>query len=483
MSFPSSEQRFQAADEVAGFFAAQAERRKEADHVGPAGAGEDVLLIDEALAQLFDRIVKLHSDHEALSAHLAYAGQMFQLVHEVRTHGGGILDKVFAFDYVEHGKSRGAGQMVSAEGGAEHSVDGFENRADEHGAHGEAVGDSLGHGDEVGADAGVLMGKETAAAPVAGLYLVEDEDGAGGGTKVAQALQILGSGQHDSPDALYAFDDDGADVAFLYLAAGGSLTRLVVVTFTRASADDMKSLRKAIAGAEKTPKGFHEMWNESFGDTYREGYGLTEATPVVGVNLPDRDFGFFSTGSRKGSIGKLFPGMQAKILDPTTLAPLPFGEQGLLAMRGANIFAGYLDNPKATAEALHGEWLITGDLSRIDKDGFLYIDGRLSRFSKIGGEMVPHATVETALNNELGFAASDTPLIAVSSRLDEGKGEALVLLSATDITLADVKNALRKAGISNLWHPKYLVRVDKIPLLPSGKLDLKTIGELAKRTQ
>lgn len=250
-----------------------------------------------------------------------------------------------------------------------------------------------------------------------------------------------------------------------------------------ASADDMKSLRKAIAGAEKTPKGFHEMWNESFGDTYREGYGLTEATPVVGVNLPDRDFGFFSTGSRKGSIGKLFPGMQAKILDPTTLAPLPFGEQGLLAMRGANIFAGYLDNPKATAEALHGEWLITGDLSRIDKDGFLYIDGRLSRFSKIGGEMVPHATVETALNNELGFAASDTPLIAVSSRLDEGKGEALVLLSATDITLADVKNALRKAGISNLWHPKYLVRVDKIPLLPSGKLDLKTIGELAKRPQ
>ena len=87
------------------------------------------------------------------------------------------------------------------------------------------------------------------------------------------------------------------------------------------------------------------------------------------------------------------------------------------------------------------------------------------------------------VSNELGFAASDTPLIAVSSRLDEGKGEALVLLSATDITLADVKNALRKAGISNLWHPKYLVRVDKIPLLPSGKLDLKTIGELAKRPQ
>ena len=108
MSFPSSEQRFQAADEVAGFFAAQAERRKEADHVGPAGAGEDVLLIDEALAQLFDRIVKLHSDHEALSAHLAYAGQMFQLVHEVRTHGGGILyHEGRYYWYGEHRPERG----------------------------------------------------------------------------------------------------------------------------------------------------------------------------------------------------------------------------------------------------------------------------------------------------------------------------------------------------------------------------------------
>lgn len=247
-----------------------------------------------------------------------------------------------------------------------------------------------------------------------------------------------------------------------------------------AKPEDMKTLRMAIAGAEKTPIGFHEIWNAAFGDTYREGYGLTEASPVVGVNTKTKDFGWFSTGTRKGSIGKLFPGMRAKILHPATLAEMPFGQQGLLAMQGANIFAGYLDNRAATDSALQDGWLVTGDLARLDPDGFLYIDGRVSRFSKIGGEMVPHATVEAALNTELKLADSDIPLIAISSRLDEGKGESLVLLAATDITLSQAKDALRRAGISNLWQPKHIVKIDKIPLLPSGKLDLKKISELAK---
>lgn len=247
-----------------------------------------------------------------------------------------------------------------------------------------------------------------------------------------------------------------------------------------AKPEDMKTLRMAIAGAEKTPIGFHEIWNAAFGDTYREGYGLTEASPVVGVNTKTKDFGWFSTGTRKGSIGKLFPGMRAKILHPATLAEMTFGQQGLLAMQGANIFAGYLDNRAATDSALQDGWLVTGDLARLDPDGFLYIDGRVSRFSKIGGEMVPHATVEAALNTELKLADSDIPLIAISSRLDEGKGESLVLLAATDITLSQAKDALRRAGISNLWQPKHIVKIDKIPLLPSGKLDLKKISELAK---
>ena len=173
--------------------------------------------------------------------------------------------------------------------------------------------------------------------------------------------------------------------------------------------------------------------------------------------------------------------MQAKILDADTLEELPLGEQGLLSLRGANVFAGYLDNPEATSKALAGEWLVTGDLARLDKDGFLYVDGRISRFSKIGGEMVPHATVESALVSQLGFGDSEIPMLAVSSRLDESKGEALVLLSAADISLPEVKKAAREAGLSNLWHPKHIVRVDKIPVLPTGKLDLREIAAIAAK--
>lgn len=249
-----------------------------------------------------------------------------------------------------------------------------------------------------------------------------------------------------------------------------------------AEKEDMQSLRMAIAGAEKTPAGFEELWNSRFSpNSYKEGYGLTETSPVVGVNMPDVDYGWYSTGTRKGSIGKLFPGMRAKILDASTLKPLPFGERGLLALQGANVFAGYLNNPEATKNTLNGGWIVMGDLARIDKDGFLFIDGRLSRFSKIGGEMVPHATVESALSNALGFDKSDIPLIAISSKLDEGKGEALVLITTVDIDHRQVKEALKAEGISNLWTPKHIVKTDRIPLLPSGKLNLKELSKIAEQ--
>ena len=249
-----------------------------------------------------------------------------------------------------------------------------------------------------------------------------------------------------------------------------------------AAKEDLQCLRMAIAGAEKTPEGFEELWNSTFNPgSYKEGYGLTETSPVAGVNLPAADYGWYSTGARKGSIGKLFVGMRARVLDPATLEPVEFGKQGLLSLQGANVFAGYLNNPEATQNALKDGWLITGDLSRLDADGFVYVDGRLSRFSKIGGEMVPHATVESALSRALGLDKSEVPLIAVSSTLDEGKGEALVLLTTIDIEHRQVNEALKSEGISNLWTPKHIVKVDKIPLLASGKLNLKELSRMAKQ--
>lgn len=249
--------------------------------------------------------------------------------------------------------------------------------------------------------------------------------------------------------------------------------------------EKLASLKYVIAGAEKTPEGFAEAWEERFGSTYFEGYGLTETSPVVSVNLPAKPRGVSypgrsEDGNRRGSVGRLFPGLSARILDPETREELSCDSTGLLALRGPNIFEGYLDDPKRTAEVKEGDWFVTGDLARFDEDGFLYIEGRLSRFSKIGGEMVPHGTVEQALVEAYGLLDSEEPMLAVAARADEAKGEALVLLAAMDIEAHDMREKLASAGFTNLWIPKEIRRVEAIPTLATGKLDLKGIQELAR---
>jgi acyl-[acyl-carrier-protein]-phospholipid O-acyltransferase/long-chain-fatty-acid--[acyl-carrier-protein] ligase len=150
----------------------------------------------------------------------------------------------------------------------------------------------------------------------------------------------------------------------------------------------------------------------------------------------------------------------------------------MLWLRGVNIFEGYLLDPERTAEVLCDGWLKTGDLGQFDEDGFLYIEGRLSRFSKIGGEMVPHEAIESKIVDLLGLSGRDERPIAIMGVQDEAKGEALVLLSAVDIDLAELRKQLHEAGISNLWIPKRVQNVDSIPVLASGKLDLKKCREL-----
>ena len=131
------------------------------------------------------------------------------------------------------------------------------------------------------------------------------------------------------------------------------------------------------------------------------------------------------------------PGIAAEIRDPETGAKLSLHEPGMLWLRGPNIFEGYLDDPKRTAEVLHDGWLKTGDLGRFDEDGFLFIEGRLSRFSKIGGEMVPHETVEQKILSALGAWRTKASAPSRSLRsIDEQKGEALVLLSTMQIDQA-----------------------------------------------
>lgn len=251
----------------------------------------------------------------------------------------------------------------------------------------------------------------------------------------------------------------------------------------RVDPEQLRSLKVVVAGAEKTPEGFHEAWEARFPNcAYLEGYGLTETTPVVAVNLPGEvrtAKGEMKYGCRRGSVGRLFNGMAVRVLDPVTRERQPLHERGILAFKGVNIFRGYLGEPEKTQQVLDGDWLITGDLGRVDDDGFLYIEGRLSRFSKIGGEMVPHGTVETEIAKVLGVFDSDIPKIAVTSRSDESKGEALVLLSTLDLSPDELKNKLAEVDLPNLWIPREIIKVEAIPTLASGKLDLKGLKAVA----
>ncbi|RYD36880.1 MAG: 2-acyl-glycerophospho-ethanolamine acyltransferase, partial [Verrucomicrobiaceae bacterium] len=190
--------------------------------------------------------------------------------------------------------------------------------------------------------------------------------------------------------------------------------------------------------------------------------------------------------SRSGSVGQLLPGMAIRITDPATDKDVPINQQGIIWFRGVNVFKGYLNQPAKSAEVLSDNWFRTGDVGRVDDDGFLYIEGRISRFSKIAGEMVPHETVEAAINKVLGLDSEAERRIAVVGVPDEQKGEAILLLStiagpALEQECIDLRYKLLDEGLSSLWCPKAIVPVAEIPVLASGKLDIKGCEALAKR--
>jgi len=250
----------------------------------------------------------------------------------------------------------------------------------------------------------------------------------------------------------------------------------------KAEPQQLRSTRLVIVGAEKMPLDLSERFFERFGKCVMEGYGLTETSPVVSVNLPDpipeRPDVQQQLLYRLGSVGKMAAGIAAEIRNPETNQKLSIYDSGMLWLRGPNIFEGYLKDPNRTAEVLHDGWLKTGDIGRLDEDGFLYIEGRLSRFSKIGGEMVPHEVVEQKIIAVLGLEGSERR-IAICGVPDQAKGEALLLLTAEPIEMDKLRSGLNEAGVPNLWIPKRSVVVENIPVLASGKLDIRRCQELA----
>ena len=245
----------------------------------------------------------------------------------------------------------------------------------------------------------------------------------------------------------------------------------------KASPEQLLSVELVVTGAEKLPRDVANAFQEKFGKEVLEGYGLTETAPVVSVNLPEpakhSPEDLVQLSSRPGSAGKLAPGIAGQIRDPETGRMLSFHETGMLWVKGANIFEGYLNDPKRTAEVLVEGWFKTGDLARFDEDGFLYIEGRVARFSKIGGEMVPHETLEVKIADALGIAGEETRTLCIVGIPDATKGEAIVLLSTREIDLPALRSKLLAVGVPALWIPKTVKRLAAIPALANGKLDLQ----------
>jgi len=297
----------------------------------------------------------------------------------------------------------------------------------------------------------------------------------------------------------------------------------------RCDRDDFATLNLVIAGAEKMPLDMADAFERKFGIRPLEGYGATELAPVVSCNLPaERVYGpngqppaenGNGNGNnnghatvREGTIGKPLPDVEVKIVHLESGEDLPLGEEGMLLVRGPNVMLGYLNHPEWTEESIRDGWYVTGDVARLDRQGFITITGRQSRFSKIGGEMVPHLRVEEAIGEIIRADEShqeqstdETPSepagddgdndndgdndmgdrqVAVTSVPDEKKGERLVVLhTGLPLEPEAICERLRQEGLPPLWvpSPESFRRIDELPLLGSGKLDLKSLREHAER--
>ncbi len=253
----------------------------------------------------------------------------------------------------------------------------------------------------------------------------------------------------------------------------------------KCDADDFRSLRILMCGAEKLPPALALDFQTKFGVLPLEGYGCTELAPAAAANMPDQELdGLAQVANRIGTVGPPLPGCAARVVDPESGAPRPIGEDGLLLIHGANVMVGYLGKPELTSQVVRDGWYVTGDMARLDADGFVTLTGRLSRFAKIGGEMVPLEKIEEELHEVL---STSERVCVVTCVPDEARGERLIVLYVA-IALTQHGREVRPwckelsgRGLPNLWVPseRDFFAVPELPLLGSGKVNLKGIKEIA----
>ena len=248
----------------------------------------------------------------------------------------------------------------------------------------------------------------------------------------------------------------------------------------RCSPESFGSLQYVLVGAEKLPDRIALGFEDIFGIRPLAGYGCTECSPVVTVNTRDfRAPGFRQVGARRGKIGHPLPGVTVKVVDLDTGQPVAPGTPGMLLVKGPNVMKGYLGRPEKTAAVLHDGWYTTGDVALLEEDGFLTITDRLSRFSKIGGEMVPHVRIEDKLQELAGVTEQ---VFAVTSLPDYKKGERIVVIcTLSEDKLTPVVEKFGQCDLPALWKPRanQFFHVDALPILGTGKIDLRGVKALA----
>lgn len=251
----------------------------------------------------------------------------------------------------------------------------------------------------------------------------------------------------------------------------------------RADPDRFATVKRAALGAEKLMPELALELKDRLHIEPLEGYGATELSPVVAFNISHefaRPDGTLIAGNRLGTVGRPLPGTCLKMIHPDTGDDLPAGAEGILCVKGPQVMVGYLNRPDATAKVMKDGWYVTDDLAHIDDDGFLIIAGRLSRFSKIGGEMVPHEQLEQKARE---IAGVDEQALAVTAIPDPKRGERLVVLYTNlgGKSPTEVCDSLRQTKLPNLWLPaaEDFVQIENIPLLGTGKLDLRKLHDLA----
>ena len=253
----------------------------------------------------------------------------------------------------------------------------------------------------------------------------------------------------------------------------------------RCTTKQLESVNLVVVSAEKMPLELARRFQEKFGVQPVEAYGTTELSPLAATNIPDdRLLTGVRRAMKEGTVGRPVPRTRAKIVDPETGVGRSVDEEGMLLIAGPNVMLGYLHRPETTADVIRDGWYITGDIARIDAEGFITITDRASRFSKIGGEIVPHLKVEESLRQVVAAAAQeeDDVAFAVTAIPDAERGERLVVVhKPLGLTAETIVSRLSALGIPNLWIPSQnsFLEVTEIPLLGAGKVDLKSVKRLA----